>query len=56
MDEIKGVFDIELTTGEIRSVEIEVNIITSQSIPIYLIDTDGRLYNWGNIVSIRKAH
>ncbi len=55
MDEIKGVFDVEFTTGETRNIDIKVNITNPNAIPLYLIDSDGRLYNWGNIVSIRKA-
>ncbi len=56
MDELKGVFEVEFTTGEKRNVEIVVNITNPHAVPLYLIDSDGRLYNWGNIISIRKAH
>ncbi len=33
MQEIKGVFEIEFTTGEKRNIEIEVNIVTPHAIP-----------------------
>lgn len=55
MDEIKGIFDVEFTTGEIRSIEIVVNIVDPNARPLYLIDSEGRRYNWGNIISIKKS-
>ncbi len=33
MDEIKGVFEVEFTTGEKRNVEIEVNITNPHAVP-----------------------
>lgn len=39
----------------IRIIDVANNIIDAHGHPIYLMDTDGRLYNWQNIISIRKV-
>lgn len=55
MEKFKGVYEIEFTNGDINTVDIEVNIVNPNAFPIYLKTVDGKFYNWGNIISIKKV-
>ncbi len=54
MDEINGYCEVEFINGENREVNVKRNIVDGYGHFLHLEAVDGRLYNWTNIVSIRK--
>jgi hypothetical protein len=50
----EGPHEIEFTNGETREVDILHNVVNPQAMPIYLFGADGKIYNWMNIISLRK--
>lgn len=54
MDLFEGPHELEFTNGETRLVDILHNILGVDARPIYLFASDGKIYNWMNIISLRK--
>ncbi len=54
MDEINGYYEVEFINGETREVKVERNIVDGRGAILHLEGVDGTIYNWNNIVSIRK--
>lgn len=54
MEEIKGFYDVEFISGIKRSINVIANILDAVGHPIYLKCESGRVYNWTNILSIKK--
>lgn len=50
-----GLHEVELTNGERRRVDIESYMVNGQAILLYLQDKNGLVYNWFNILTIRKV-
>ncbi len=53
-EDIIGVHDVQFINGDLRIIDIKRNIVDTHGFPIYLEDTDRNLFNWQNIISIRK--
>lgn len=54
MDDIQGLYEVEFTTGTTEMIDILQNVVGSDGKPIYLICCTGKIFNWMNIISIRK--
>lgn len=54
MEEIEGYHIVKFTNGDVQAINVKQNIITSQAHPIYLIDVHGEIFNWQNIISVKK--
>lgn len=50
----EGPFDVEFMHGEIKTIDVAANIVDAHGHPIYLQSDTGRLYNWMNILSLKK--
>lgn len=50
----EGPHSLELVSGEIRLVNLVGHFQTTMGIPIYLVDNEGTMYNYDNIISFRK--
>ncbi len=53
-EDIKGIHDVQFINGDLRIIDIKRNIVDIHGFPLYLEDTDRKLFNWQNIISIRK--
>lgn len=54
MDDFEGKMIVEFTNGDFKTVDVDHNIIDATAHPIYLVDVNGRYYNWMNIISVKK--
>jgi hypothetical protein len=51
--DFQGLYEVEFTNGETRLVDVQ-QIPDSYGHPVWLICTTGKIYNWMNIISVRK--
>lgn len=51
---MKGLFTVEFLNGLIRIIDVKRVIVDTYAHPIHLECESGRLYNYRNIISIRK--
>lgn len=54
-EEISGLYTVGFVGGRVKNVNVEKSIATPTGIPVFLKDVDGRLYNWQNILFIKKV-
>ena len=47
-------YEVEFTNGETREVDVLQNVVDPYARPIWLICCTGKIYNWMNIISVRK--
>jgi len=53
-EEHLGMHEVEFRDGGIRRIRVKQHVIDGNGHPIYIEDVTGRLFNYQNIVSIRK--
>lgn len=53
-EKIQGLYTVWLVDGKQLSVEVVAHVVNPQGIPLYLVDTNDFVYNWMNILYIKK--
>lgn len=55
MEQFVGLHEVEFANGETKRIDVRDNIVDSKAHPIFLVAHNGTLYNWMNIISIRRT-
>ncbi len=50
----KGKYTVDFVNGESEVINVERLVVDTNGVPIFLEGTNKWIYNWGNIIAIRK--
>jgi hypothetical protein len=50
----EGLYEVEFTNGETREIDVMKQIVDREAHPLWLVCATGKIYNWMNIISVRK--
>lgn len=53
--DFEGNHVVYFTNGKVIVVDVEANIMNGDAQPLYLKSVTGELYNWQNIISVKKV-